>query len=35
LIIDPDSGHGSHFQYPDISLLHARVYLFIVLFTLC
>jgi pimeloyl-ACP methyl ester carboxylesterase len=27
LIIYPDSGHASHFQYPDLFLAHARVFL--------
>ena len=27
LIIYPDSGHASHFQYPDLFLLHARTFL--------
>jgi pimeloyl-ACP methyl ester carboxylesterase len=27
LIIYPDSGHASHFQYPDLFLLHARAFL--------
>jgi hypothetical protein len=27
LIIYPDSGHASHFQYPDRFLTHARLFL--------
>jgi pimeloyl-ACP methyl ester carboxylesterase len=27
LIIYPDSGHASHFQYPDLFLSHARMFL--------
>jgi pimeloyl-ACP methyl ester carboxylesterase len=27
LIIYPDSGHASLFQYPDLFLLHARAFL--------
>ena len=27
LIIYPDSGHASHFQYPDLFLSHARIFL--------
>jgi pimeloyl-ACP methyl ester carboxylesterase len=27
LIVYPDSGHASHFQYPDLFLVHARMFL--------
>jgi pimeloyl-ACP methyl ester carboxylesterase len=27
LIVYPDSGHASHFQYPDLFLSHARIFL--------
>lgn len=27
LIIYPDAGYGAHFQYPDLFLAHARLFL--------